>query len=131
MNPEIIIDGSAAGTRYRVVIDGHEVFLQGAAFRLMAILAIAKSVPQDPSVGWVGNYLLYSDYGRTAKEAHRVRKQVWGQLPDRYRHWRVIENDGQGSVRLISGRATIKNPQALIDFGDATIVEVMKGYGVI
>jgi len=125
--PEIIIDGTIVRLpgsnrkRYKITIGGQDLFVQGAVFWLLALLALVRYKPH--LLGWIHKSELYPNHPDPAKPIHHARIHVREQIPEL--DWPVIENDRHGYYRLatLPDRIRFSNPAALIEFGDATIIE--------
>jgi len=132
--PTVVIDGAKCPkpgskittlSRYRVVIDGGDVLLQAAMFRITVILALAR---QNEN-GWVYLEEFYADQPTARKYIDRTRKQILDQVDEDLWDWPVIHNDRRGHYRLATtpDKISFSNPLALSEFGDATIRQMMEG----
>jgi hypothetical protein len=125
--PTVCIDGVREMRRYVVYVAGEKLLLQGATFRSLTILAIARQKNQDD--GWVRKEVLYGDTATVPKYMYRLGNDVREVLSDRPRlsKWPVFENDRQGGYRLLTTPDKIKiiNLPALMEFGDHVILEML------
>ena len=130
--PRVDIDGSVkrAGVhrQYKVVIGGHEVYLQGQTFRAFAMLALCRRNRKNK--GWVSAAEMFGRPRLTASYLFRLRSQVRNGLLKKapaLAQWKVTENDHEGSYRLATKpeRIRVVNPAAIIEFGDHDLVALL------
>lgn len=119
----IVIDGTRDRERFLVILDQQKVFLQPVGFRFFAILGIQLVLGEDD--GWVHASTLYRPSEIVARYVYRLKENVHSAAPG-LQSWLVVENDRQGSYRLIAKRETVVvNQIGIQDFGDQDLIEMV------
>ncbi len=133
--PLVIIDGtkvtSKGWTRYKATIGDYWFELAGGPFRTLALLALARMRPGEDR--WLDKSIITQPGHRARQHVYELRQAIFRELYCRKAlvDWDPVRWDGGRRYCLNTRQRQVRidNPEALREFGDTAVKEMLDEVG--